>query len=285
MKKIEFRNVFYSVFAIAVLGSASVALAEDQVGTLTQVEGEVKIFSHPSKTLSEGAPAGSRALYEGEYYEVQNAKVGDRVEQGNILRTPPTSKARVVFDNGDQFNVGPGTAYRVFWKSNDPAAGTQVNLMYGKLRGIVEKGGPRSKLQIKTKTAIMGVRGTDFFIAHSGKDNSTEVAIIRGAVEVKSHAAEAKPVEVKQGFSAEVAAPAPVAAEDHKAAAPAPASVEMRKTTQEELVGIRKSSEIKNTVANDSKQAEIVKNLETKAVKTVLNDIKARGPSWERQKT
>ena len=32
--------------------------AGEQVGTLTQIEGTVKIFSHPSKTLPENSQAG-----------------------------------------------------------------------------------------------------------------------------------------------------------------------------------------------------------------------------------
>ncbi|MGZ3696592.1 MAG: FecR family protein [Bdellovibrionota bacterium] len=283
------------VFTVAALSAfASLnALAESQVGTLTQVEGEVKVFSHPSKTMAEGGTAGARALFEGEYYEVGPAKVGDRVEKGNIVRTAPTAKARVVFDNGDQFNVGPGTAYRIFWKENE--AGTNVNLMYGKLRGIIEKGGPRSKLQVKTKTAIMGVRGTDFFIAHGGQDNTTEVSIIRGAVEVKPENAPAatKPVEVKAGMSAEVSAPPAPAETETKAETKTETTeggkqvakkveetkvapvVELRKTTQEDLIGIQKSSQITQAPkSEDPKKAEEIKKLETKAVETVMKDIK-----------
>ncbi|MCM2279205.1 MAG: FecR domain-containing protein [Oligoflexia bacterium] len=270
--------------------------ASEQVGTITQAEGSVKLFTDPAKKLhgdSEG-DSGARALFEGEYYRVRDAKVGDRVQQGNIVRTALGAKARVVFENGDQYNVGPGTAYRVFWNKDSKEAkqaNTKVELMYGKLRGVVAKGGPRSRLTVKTKTATMGVRGTDFFIADGG-DSGTEVSILRGAVEVKPENPKAKPIEVKAGFSAAVAPPAPpkaVPSEDsaeREAAKPEPVAVapviELRKTTQEELVGIQKSSEIKALKKEDLQAApevaKIVEKLETKAVETVINDVKAADP-------
>ncbi|MCM2323364.1 MAG: FecR family protein [Oligoflexia bacterium] len=276
--------------------SASAASASEQVGTLTQAEGTVKIFTNPSKKIHSDGEKGVRALFEGEYFLVRDAKVGDQVEQGNIIRTSPGGKARVIFQNGDQYNVGPATAYRVFWSKDAKDGKTKIDLMYGKLRGVVAKGGPRSRLTVKTKSATMGVRGTDFFIADGG-DSGTEVSILRGAVEVKPEAPQAKPIEVTAGFSAAVA-PAPVAPKVEKktadtkeagtpvaqAPAPAPAPViELRKTTQEELVGIQKSSEIRALKKEDLKAApaevaKLVEKLETKAVETVINDVKAADP-------
>jgi hypothetical protein len=276
----------FCLFAISLPGGA--AMASDQVGTITQVDGDVKLFTHPSKKLQEGAASksgGSHALYEGEYYVVENAKVGARVEQGNIVRTAPGAKGRVVFENGDQLNVGPGSAMRVFWDKDSKDSKTRLDLAYGKVRGIVEKGGPRSKLQIRTKTATMGVRGTDFFIADGGKDGGTEVSIMRGSVQVQPKAAGAKPVEVKQGMSADIPpAPAPVAAPktgEKVAAAPAPVqpAVELRKTTQEELVGIQKSSVIEKKAGAPAQEAspEVAK-LEKAAVATTMKDIKVYDP-------
>lgn len=263
---------------------ASPALAGEQVGTLTQVQGDVKLFSHPTKTLPASEPGVTRALFEGEYFVVNAAKPGDKVEKGNIVRTAPNGKTHVVYDNGDQFNVGPGTAYRVNWEADTAKSNTQITLAYGKFRGIVEKGGPRSKLQIRTNSAVMGVRGTDFFIASNGADNSTEVSIIRGAVEVKPAAPAAKAVEVKAGQSAEIQAAAPMPEKKlNGKAAPAPATVEakveLRQTTQEDLQSIQKASKIeKGRDVASAAAPEVQKKiaaLEKKAVDTTLNDIKA----------
>src|SRR4051794_14863358 len=97
-------RIFATLVAItfAILPSA---WAGPQVGTLTQTEGSVQLFSHPSKDGVAGPPP--HAKFEGTYYSVKDAQTGDRLEQGNILRTQPGGRARVIFDNGDQFHVAP----------------------------------------------------------------------------------------------------------------------------------------------------------------------------------
>lgn len=287
-------------FMSALLPSA--VWAGDQIGTLTQLEGDITLFSNPSKTLHKEGSDKPRALFEGEYYLFEKPKVGDRVQLGNIVRTALGSKVRVVFDNGDQFNVGPGTAYRVFWDKDSAKGQTEVKLMYGKLRGVIEKGGPRSQLKVRTRSATMGVRGTDFFIAENPKDGETEISVIRGSVEVKAEAPkgtpeaeEPKAQEIPSGFSAtivaqpEVMTPAKTttaqAADGAKAAPIAPLVVpviEIRKTTQEDLSGIKKSSELAKApeapVTQSKELTQKLEKLESKAVETTLKDIKKYDP-------
>ena len=132
------------------------------VATVTDIEGAVTLFSHPAKTSEQGPPP--HALYDGTLYSVQPVKQGDRIENGNILRTAPGSKARVIYPNGDQFYVGPQTAYKISWTDADPTGNVNVDLSYGGLRGVVQKGGPLKHLTVHTRAAVMGVRGTDFYI-------------------------------------------------------------------------------------------------------------------------
>jgi len=259
--------------------------AADQVGTLTQIEGIVKVFSHPSKTLKKEAGA-TYALYEGEYFKVEEAKIGSQVDKGNIVQTAPGAKARVVYGNGDQFNVGSGTAYKVSWDKDSKDGKTEMNLAYGKLRGIIEKGGPRSRLQIKTRSAVMGVRGTDFFIAQGGSDDSTEISIMRGSVEVTPKFAEKTkdqktktpapaPVKITAGHSAAIDFTPDTTAK--AGAVSVNPKVELRKTTQEELAGIQKSSTIAKSTTQPASTPEVQKSiekLEKQATVTILNDIK-----------
>ena len=259
-----------TAFFMGVLILSRGASASDQVGTLTQIEGEVKLFTHPSKSLQKGD--GMHAFYEGEYYLVEEAKLGSRVERGNIVRTAPGAKARVVFENGDQLNVGAATAMRVFWNKDAADASTRMDLAYGKIRGVVEKGGPRSHLQIRTRTATMGVRGTDFFIADGGSDGGTEVSIMRGAVEVTPKPENSKPIQVKQGMSADIPAVPAKAAQ---------AIVEVHPTTQEELKGILRSSVIEKKP--EKKPSPEIAKLETKAIETTLKDIRTYDPAMYAQ--
>ncbi len=267
------------------------AAADEHVGTLTQLEGLVQIFSHPSKTLPSVKPAaGTLALFEGEYYVVNNAKAGDPVENGNIVRTVPGAKARVVFENGDLFQIGSGTAYRVSWnaKAVDRAKlQAKIDLMYGKFRGVVAKDGPRKKITLRSPVAVMGVRGTDFFVEENGRTGETEFTVIRGAVEV-TPTGHTKPIEVKSGFSAVVAmkttvmesAPSPAAsgapAKTETAAKPAPApevKVELRRTAQDELRAIQKTSELKSVPVAAPAITAKVEALEKKALESTLKDI------------
>lgn len=282
-----------------IIGGIPLAQSSDQVGTLTQIQGKVELFTHPSKTLPTHSPnTGKRALFEGQYYWVEIAKAGDRVEKGNILRTALDGKARVIFQNGDQYNVGPGTAYKVNWDKDSAQANAQVGLMYGKFRGVVSKDGPRTRLKIRTPSATMGVRGTDFFIAEGGKEGGTEVTILRGAVELKPATApkNAKPIEVKQGFSAVVPPPPPqaktadvaVGGREKKkvkvANAPPLPQIELREVTKEDLAGIKSSTKVEALKKEDLSSASSrdiasqVDQLEAKAVETTLQDIKTHDP-------
>ncbi len=266
--------------------------AGEQVGVVTSAEGVVKLFSHPSPTLTKPSDvkfdspqaALPHALFEGQYYLVSDVKVGDRVGKGNILRTSPGAKARVIYDNGDQIMVGSSTAYRVSWDTDTAQAHTEIQLAYGKLRGIIEKGGPRTRLKIKTKSAVMGVRGTDFFIAQGGGDDSTEVTIMRGSVEVTplvQKSESVKTVEVKAGYSAEVKPSLEsqsilASVTGSKSEMKVSPAIELRRTTQNEFVGIQKSSQLSGKMSQKTANEEIQKNillLEQKASVTAMKDI------------
>ena len=172
----------------------------------------------------------------------------------------------MVYPNGDQINVGPGTSYRTHWEEKgSQASKPEWNLNYGRIRAVVEKGGPRTNLKIKTRTAIMGVRGTDFYIADRGPEPSTEVSILRGSVQLQPAEKNAPPVTVEKGFSAAVLS------SEAKTA-------EVRKTTQEQLKSIQKSSSIESHAPASIKPSPELQALEMKAAQTVLKDIQHSDP-------
>lgn len=285
-RSVVFRPGFVRGIVLLAMVQAVPSWAGPQVAVITQVEGEVKLFSQPGKTAPGPSP---RAKFENTYYTVQDAKVGNEIEKGNLLRTAPGAKARVVYPNGDQFNVGGGTAYQIDWNSDSADAARAVprmDLKYGKIRGIVEKGGPRSRFNVRTSSATMGVRGTDFFIADEGRGGATEVATLRGEVEVTPAVAKAKPVQIKAGFSTEV--PAVVTESTAKKdSSPAtsksvqPPAPVIRQTSQQELVAIQKSSEVRAQISKQVESEKVIQKvleLEKKAVQTTLNDIKKADP-------
>ena len=92
-----------SIASIAAFAAHFPSHASDQSATLTQVQGDVKIFTNPGKTAQGPAP---HALYEGQYYSVRDAAPGEKIDKGNIVRAAPGARARVVYENGDQIRSG-----------------------------------------------------------------------------------------------------------------------------------------------------------------------------------
>ncbi len=239
---------------------APFTLAENHVATITQLQGEIQIYSNPSsKPLKDpSAKSGNIVLFENQYYTLKNAKIGDTVNNGNILRARPGSHAHVIFDNGDQIHIGPGSSYRIQWDQSLEKK-LKIDLMYGRLRGIISKEGPRQKAIIKTKSATMGVRGTDFFIADSGPNGETEISVLRGEVEVTSESTQ-KTLPLKTGMSAKILEKA---------------EIELRETTKEDLKGIQIAST--STGGEKSTNKKNVE-LEKKALAVTLQDIKLYQP-------
>ncbi len=161
-------------------------------GVLARVEGPVTVLAHPG--AQESSSEGTLVKYEGTTYLARPAKAGAEVKIGEVLRTTAGGKARLVFDNGDSMQVGEGTCYRVVEQG--------VRLYDGKLRSIIQKGGPRSKMVIRTKSAIMGVRGTDFLVEER-QSQGAKITVLRGKVEVTPQVkADPRPFIVKGGLTA-----------------------------------------------------------------------------------
>ncbi len=250
----------FFLLPLFVMGFATEGFAsEAQVATVSQVEGRAQIFSHPSKKLDpkSGEGKGLIVSFEGEYYRVRDLKPADRVENGNLVRTFPGAKAKIIYDNGDQIYVGPGSSYRISWKADNKIA-PEIRLAYGRIRGVISKEGPRKKVIIRTRSAVMGVRGTDFFISDEG-EGETSVSVLRGAVEVAP--AQGKPTVVETGMTAEVAQKV--------------IEVPLRKISREDLGEIRVTSTLP---VKKEAPAEGLKVLEQKALEVTLKDIKIYQP-------
>ncbi len=285
--------------------------AADHAGIIVKIQGVVEIYTNPSKNAQGVAP---RILYNDEYYTVVPAKLGYKVEAGDVVRTGNDAKARIVYKNGDQFNVGEGTEYRVAVKNlnsgDDKKEKSVITLMRGQLRAIISKEGPRNNMEIKTQNVSMGVRGTDFYVSKKGNMGTSEVSVLRGEVEVKISSnnsnGENKPgeqkkvattetINVKPGFSAQWQAPIEEKKEETKnnkeqnkekttevvTQEKMPAIV-LQKTTQTDLIEIQQSSAIQLKPTQKEEISESVAKevavLEQKAVETTMKDIKTHDP-------
>ena len=177
-------------------------LANDYFAKIVNLRGNVEIFYNPSSTITEN---DNKILYEGTYYQRKIAKVADVLEEGNIIRTAGKSLVRLIYPNGDQINLGPGSEIKV--SSQEGGKNSKkpiVDLMFGQFRAVVDKEGPRNNLEVRTKVASMGVRGTDFFVNRQGHATETQLTVIRGSVALKLNHQKSPPVEVTKGFTAQI---------------------------------------------------------------------------------
>ena len=245
------------------------------VGVVVKKQGEAELLTSPSKTVK---GSGKKVLYQNTYYSLKKVRPGTKIQNGNILRTKAKSKLKIIFKNGDQFNVGEATAYKISWnpKKTKENSGSTVNIIYGSLRGIISKKGPRNNLKVESKNAVMGVRGTDFHFFQRGTSGKAEISVLRGKVEVSNTKGTKKTKQVPQGFSAEVSSQISMNnALDKKEEL---SLVQVNKITKDLVVEIQKDSQIEKPEKIPSQMSHEIKKLEATAVKTTLEDIKEYQP-------
>ena len=179
--KFEFILKFILKFAfLLVLGISVQSFAADiKKAMLTSVSGSVEVFA-----AAEADSKGNLVIFDGKKYVSKKANIGTKVFPGDILRTGNDGKLKAIYDNGDVFVLGPASAFTVP-KKNTASQGPTSDVVYGKIRGIVDKNGPLSGIQIRTKSVVAGVRGTDLFVTFDPGTEVSEVHVLRGEVAVQ----------------------------------------------------------------------------------------------------
>jgi len=118
--------------------------------------------------------------------KVVSLKKGIWIKEGAIIQTANKSFVKLLFIDKSSMNLGPKSKM-VVNKFPRKKAGI-ITLMKGQLRSKVTKNymniknKKQSKLFIKTKTAAMGVRGTDFRVDFNPVNNNTGLITFSGAV-------------------------------------------------------------------------------------------------------
>jgi hypothetical protein len=165
----KLRQVLISGWAVLalILIVSSVAGAE-AVGRLTQVEGRVDVLK--------GGKLPAIAL-----------KAGDTVEPGDVVRTKSRSKAQITFIDDSLLTLSQEARLAVEEFKFDPIQGKRQALLQiaqGLALAVVNKilQTQEPDFVIKTHTAIMGVRGTEFGILN--EPNSTTILNRKGRLQV-----------------------------------------------------------------------------------------------------
>lgn len=161
------------VFGFVFFMHSGVARAKTEIGRLAVVTGDVKI----AKDANDNAG--------------REAQANDPIFNGDVVKTGSGAMAKVLFTDQSIMDVGPNSAFKVTdydLKQGDNRTGT-FNLMYGKLRALVtQQVGDDGDVKVKTKDAVMGVRGTEFVVAQpltaSGTVAPTQIVVVSGRVAV-----------------------------------------------------------------------------------------------------
>lgn len=126
-------------------------------------------------------------------------KVNDRVNAKDVVRTKSRSKARISFFDGNTIMLAGRTRIDIDKYVTDPGKDKRIiKLTRGKLRSVisffkksffkirkVSARMQRSRYEVHTPTATIGVRGTDFWVFHN--KNVTGTLVNKGNVFIRSN--------------------------------------------------------------------------------------------------
>lgn len=242
------------VFFISLLWLSN-SFAVDHVGRIVKMEGASKIYI-PQEMIKVKEELHVR--FQDQLYRVVEATRGMKLENGFVVNTGDKAKLKVIFNNGDHFYVAPNTQYVVKWSrpTLKDKETTVMNVIRGAVRSVVEKDGPRTGMEVKTRSATFGVRGTEFWV-NVVNSQSTEVSVLRGLIELNEKDKET--VKLSKGEKALVG----------------PEEVVKETMTKQDLQQIAAET----LPAQEIKvEDETLKNLESKALAVTVQDIKLYEP-------
>lgn len=137
------------------------------------------------------------------------ARVGAKVSQGDKIVSGVDARAKIVMSDKNVLNISPETSLVIEKYSNSPTdKNVELKVEQGKVRATVEQkyDGEKSRFNIKTPSAVAGVRGTDFITSYSPTNRITRVITFSGVVAVGQlgpRGAIVNPVFVRPGESTE----------------------------------------------------------------------------------
>jgi hypothetical protein len=112
-------------------------------------------------------------------------KRGDEVKLGTVISTSKRSFARIRFEDDSIVTIAPKSKILLTQKNkNTPKI---LTLVAGKIRAEVIRQanqGQRYKLYVKTRSATLGVRGTEFVVSYNDKNHNTSNITLDGEVHI-----------------------------------------------------------------------------------------------------
>ena len=142
--------------------------AESVHGVLRVVKGDVQI-----KAAKDGSTS--------------KARLGGKIFPKDTIITGKDARAKIVMTDNNEINVSPDSQLVLQSYVYEPEKGKKdvlLNVIYGKVRSKVEQkyDGQQSKFQVKTPSAVAGVRGTDFMTSFNNVNGTSQVVTFEGEV-------------------------------------------------------------------------------------------------------
>lgn len=135
--------------------------------------------------------------------QVRTIHINDPVYQDEVIRTNAESEAEMVFLDDSRLHIGPAsrvTLDRFVYNPDSNGGSFVVQITVGTMRFVSGKL-PKKGFALKTPTATIGIRGTDFDVAVE-QDGTTNLYVRSGTVHFANLAGEA--VEVGAGESTSI---------------------------------------------------------------------------------
>ncbi len=164
-------NPFISAVLLLVAGLGHISWAQDSVKPVIEsIEGDGLVVV---KSQAGSSKPGTR---------------GTEINFGDKVKTGAGASAKIRYPDGSKLLVGRGTEVEV----QENTGGSQYNKVYsGYVRGLIRKAGQPDKNSpprfiIRSRTVVMGVRGTDFVLNQNAPKtpNELEIHTFDGVVEV-----------------------------------------------------------------------------------------------------
>ncbi len=160
--------------------------AAQSFGVLMVVKGNVKIFKKDDTST--------------------DARISSKVFPEDTVVTGKDSRAKIVMSDRNIINVLPETKLRIDqYINNEKEKNVRLSLIQGKVRNNVEQkyDSEKNRFEVKTPTAVAGVRGTQFITSFDRTTNKTEIVTLKGEVAFQGLDAVSnkltEPVVVKKG--------------------------------------------------------------------------------------
>jgi hypothetical protein len=144
--KLLVRIMFLLMFSLLL---SPLAFAAQEIGGISEVAGSVDILR-------------------GGKLPAEPAKVGDKVLQGDIIRTKSGGKAQVQFKDDSVITIAPDSRVALNEYVYDPEKSQRqasIKIFNGLVHTVVNKIFNKEKpdFTVETQTAVIGVRGTDYY--------------------------------------------------------------------------------------------------------------------------